>query len=525
MKQENRHINHDFEQAIHKLREEVIAMGRIARLNLDRAMQGLRDRDADLCELAIASDTEADDAECRIDAMGMEILVRFHPFASDLRMVISSMKIVTNLERISDHAVNIAKRAKKILAYLELNETQVLDPLHRIALGLLDRALISYVDRSATLGQSLTAEDEKLDRAEKHLIATLNFSLEQGGDRAEVCMHLIFIARSLERIGDLAVNIGEDAVFLASAKDIRHLQSGKSRSRLESNNIAKTLLSSGTGSSALELQSTGSQPGRNIYFQENHLGDKEPAISVRSLDFQYGSKQVLSDINLDLSAQKITALIGPSNCGKSTLLRCFNRMNDLLPSARVTAGTIHVNGIEIHAAEVNPVELRRRVGMVFQKILPLPGSVYQNVAYGLRRAGIENELELDKQIEMGLRAAALWEEMKDRLDENAAGLSGGQQQRLCIARALAVQPEILLMDEPCSGLDPIATAQIEELIVELKRKFTIVIVTHNMQQATRISDQTAFFHLGKLIEHGATAALFSNPNRRETEDYISGRSS
>lgn len=223
MTQENRHINHDFEQAIHTLRSEVIAMGKIARLNLGRAMQGLRDRNADLCKMAIADDTEADEAELRIDALGMEILVRFHPFASDLRLVISSMKIATNLERISDHAVNIAKRAKKILARPVLDDVNMLDPLHTMATILMEQAMVSFIDRSATLGKSLAAKDEELDQAEKRLVATLSPNLEQGGDRAEVYMHLIFIARSLERIGDLAVNIGEDAVFLASAKDIRHM--------------------------------------------------------------------------------------------------------------------------------------------------------------------------------------------------------------------------------------------------------------------------------------------------------------
>ena len=224
MKQENRHINQDFEHAIVRLRKEVIAMGGIARLNLDRAMQGLRDRDADLCKIAIADDTEADEAERRIDALGMEILVRFHPVASDLRLVISSMKIASNLERISDHAVNIAKRAKKVLAHAEIEEVGMLEPLHGMATGLLELALVSFVDRSVVLGESLTDEDDQLDQAEKRLVSRFSSYLEHGGDRAEVFLHLIFIARSLERIGDLAVNIGEDAVFLASAKDIRHLK-------------------------------------------------------------------------------------------------------------------------------------------------------------------------------------------------------------------------------------------------------------------------------------------------------------
>lgn len=232
MNQKNRHINHDFEQAIHTLRNEVIAMGGIARVNLDRAMQGLRDRNADLCKMAIADDTEADEAERRIDALGMEILVRFHPFASDLRLVISSMKISTNLERISDHAVNIAKRAKKILAHPALEEVCMLEPLQAMATGLMERSLVSFMDRSAALGASLMVDDEALDRAEKQLVATLSSNLEQGGDRAEVYLHIIFIARSLERIGDLAVNIGEDAVFLAAAKDIRHLKQHEENRKL-----------------------------------------------------------------------------------------------------------------------------------------------------------------------------------------------------------------------------------------------------------------------------------------------------
>lgn len=207
-------------------------MGSIARLNLDRAIQGLLSRDADLCKMAIADDTEADEAERRIDALGMEILVRFHPFASDLRLMVSSMKIATNLERISDHAVNIAKRAKKILVHPELDEVRMLEPLHAMAAGLLERALVSFVDRSASLGESLTADDEELDRQEKRLVATFSSRLEEGGGRAEVYLHLIFVARSLERVGDLAVNIGEDAVFLASAQDIRHMKphSGKGTS-------------------------------------------------------------------------------------------------------------------------------------------------------------------------------------------------------------------------------------------------------------------------------------------------------
>lgn len=224
MNDKNRHISQEFEQRIIRLREEVRVMGGMARLNLDRAMEGLRDRDVDLCKIAIADDTEIDEAERRIDALGLEILSRFHPVASDLRLVLSSMKIASNLERISDHAVNMAKRAKKIVAHPEIQEAALLEPLYNLATGLLERALASFLDRSAALGESLPLEDDQLDKAEKRVVATFSSFLEQGGDQAEVYLHLIFMARSLERIGDLAVNIGEDAVFLASAKDIRHLK-------------------------------------------------------------------------------------------------------------------------------------------------------------------------------------------------------------------------------------------------------------------------------------------------------------
>ena len=247
------------------------------------------------------------------------------------------------------------------------------------------------------------------------------------------------------------------------------------------------------------------------------------AIDVAGVDFHYNDSRALKDISLKIPAGRIVAFIGPSGCGKSTLLRCFNRMNDLVPGARVTKGTIHIDGVEIHSPEVDPVELRRRVGMVFQKSNPFPRSIYENVAYGPRLTGVRDKAELDGIVEGALRGAALWDEVKDRLNESAFGLSGGQQQRLCIARAIAVKPEIVLMDEPCSALDPVATAKVEELILDLKRNYTIVIVTHNMQQATRVSDHTAFFYLGELIEYGETSRIFSNPARRETEDYITGR--
>ncbi|MFI2794281.1 phosphate ABC transporter ATP-binding protein PstB [Haloferula sp. A504] len=249
----------------------------------------------------------------------------------------------------------------------------------------------------------------------------------------------------------------------------------------------------------------------------------QAAVEVRDVDFCYGSSLALEDISFDIPSSQIVAFIGPSGCGKSTLLRCFNRMNDLVPGARVTRGTIHIDGVEIHSPEVDPVELRRRIGMVFQKSNPFPRSIYENVAYGPRLTGVKDKGELDGIVESALRGSALWDEVKDRLEESAFGLSGGQQQRLCIARTIAVKPEIVLMDEPCSALDPVATAKVEELILELKKNYTIVIVTHNMQQARRVSDQTAFFYLGKLIEYGETSRIFSNPERVETEDYITGR--
>ena len=246
-------------------------------------------------------------------------------------------------------------------------------------------------------------------------------------------------------------------------------------------------------------------------------------IVVRELDFAYGNHQVLHQVTLEMPARAVTAFIGPSGCGKTTLIRCINRMNDLIDGARITEGLIQLDGVDVNAPEVDVVDLRRRVGMVFQKSNPFPKSIYENIAYGLRVAGVTKRSLIDEAVEKSLRGAALWEEVKDRLNANAFGLSGGQQQRLCIARALAVEPEVILMDEPCSALDPIATAKIEELIHELKTQYTIVTVTHNMQQAGRISDYTAFFYLGRLIEFGATAKIFTNPIEKQTEDYITGR--
>jgi phosphate transport system ATP-binding protein len=245
-------------------------------------------------------------------------------------------------------------------------------------------------------------------------------------------------------------------------------------------------------------------------------------IEVRDLSVRYGSALALDGVSLDVAPFEVTALIGPSGCGKSTFLRCLNRMNDRVPGVRIT-GQVTIDGDPLYAPGVDPVALRRRVGMVFQKSNPFPKSIFDNVAFGPRIHGERDRVRLREIVERTLRQAALWDEVKDRLDASAQALSGGQQQRLCIARALAVEPEIVLMDEPASALDPIATAKIEELIHELKSAYTIVIVTHNMQQAARVSDVTAYFYLGRLIEVGPTEQLFTNPSRQETEDYITGR--
>ncbi len=240
------------------------------------------------------------------------------------------------------------------------------------------------------------------------------------------------------------------------------------------------------------------------------------------MDFCYGASTALFDINLQVEYHRVTALIGPSGCGKSTLLRCINRMNDRVTGARVTKGEVLVKGKNIHDDDVDLTQLRKQVGMVFQKSNPFPKSIYENVAYGLRVHGVKARDILDEAVERALRSAALWDELKDRLNQNALGLSGGQQQRLCIARAIATRPDVLLMDEPCSALDPIATLKIEELMHQLAREFTVIIVTHNMQQAVRVSDFTAFLHLGKLIEFGETEEIFSNPREKLTESYLRG---
>jgi phosphate transport system ATP-binding protein len=251
----------------------------------------------------------------------------------------------------------------------------------------------------------------------------------------------------------------------------------------------------------------------------------ETSVKVKAdhLNFYYGAKRALTDISIEIRTHVVTAFIGPSGCGKSTFLRTLNRMNDIIPGTRVE-GRVAIDDADIYAPGTDVVALRRKVGMVFQKSNPFPKSIYENVAYGLRINGLfTSRRNLDEQVEQSLRSAALWDEVKDRLQDSALALSGGQQQRLCIARALAVRPEVLLMDEPASALDPIATQRIEELIYELKRQYTIVIVTHNMQQAARVSDATAFFWLGELVEYGPTARIFTNPSTPLTEDYVTGR--
>lgn len=267
---------------------------------------------------------------------------------------------------------------------------------------------------------------------------------------------------------------------------------------------------------AIKMDALGRTPGSKT------LADEEIALRVEDLNLFYGAKQAIYDINMEIPSKRVTAFIGPSGCGKSTLLRCFNRMNDLVDGCRIK-GKINLDGQNMYDRAVDAAALRRNVGMVFQKPNPFPKSIYENVAYGLRIQGINKKRVLDEVVERSLRGAALWEEVKDRLQDNALGMSGGQQQRLVIARTIAVEPEVLLLDEPASALDPISTLKIEELIYELKSKYTIVIVTHNMQQAARVSDYTAFMYMGKLIEFGDTNTLFTNPSQKQTEDYITGR--
>jgi phosphate transport system ATP-binding protein len=260
----------------------------------------------------------------------------------------------------------------------------------------------------------------------------------------------------------------------------------------------------------------------DVQFASSKTTGLPPAIVIRNANLHYGTTQALHDITMDIEAKQVTAFIGPSGCGKSTLLRCLNRMNDLIDNVRIS-GTFTAHGQDLYADTTDVIEVRRRIGMVFQKSNPLPKSIYENVVYGLRIAGIRNKATLDDACERSLRGAALWGEVKDRLNESGLSLSGGQMQRLCIARAIAIEPEIVLMDEPCSALDPIATLKVEELIFALKSQFTIVIVTHNLQQAARVSDKTAFFWLGRLVEYSHTEELFTNPKEKHTNDYITGR--
>ena len=250
---------------------------------------------------------------------------------------------------------------------------------------------------------------------------------------------------------------------------------------------------------------------------------RTPKMRARDISVYYGDKQALNNVSIDIHDDRVTAFIGPSGCGKSTFLRCLNRMNDTIPTAKVT-GRIELDGEDVNSSAMDVVQLRARVGMVFQKPNPFPKSIFENVAYGPRIHGLgSSKAELEQIVEKSLKRAGLWDEVKDRLAESGTALSGGQQQRLCIARAIAVDPEVILMDEPCSALDPIATAKIEELIHELRGRYAIAIVTHNMQQAARVSQRTAFFHLGELIEYGKTSEIFTNPTQRRTQDYITGR--
>ena len=270
------------------------------------------------------------------------------------------------------------------------------------------------------------------------------------------------------------------------------------------------------------LETNGATPVPEAKKPEKAKPVPNPLVKVKDLSLFYGTKQALRDINMNIPRRQVTAFIGPSGCGKSTLLRCFNRLNDLIDDCRIE-GEISINGKSIFDSDVDITDLRKRVGMVFQKSNPFPKSIYENVAYGARIAGIKKKSVLDDIVEKNLKRAALWDEVNDRLSDSAMSLSGGQQQRLCIARAIAVEPDVLLMDEPCSALDPIATAKIEDLVTELKSKFTIVIVTHNMQQAARVSDYTAFMYIGDIVEFDTTEKIFLNPAEKHTEDYVSGK--
>jgi len=300
-------------------------------------------------------------------------------------------------------------------------------------------------------------------------------------------------------------------------------QEGNMESVLDQNEESSVDLQGGNRDNSTSMTEKPTETPKSKAADSGPSPDKiKPFIQVTNYNFFYGSSQVLFDVNLPMPERQVTAIIGPSGCGKSTLLRNINRMNDLMDNVR-HEGDIRIMNQSIYDPELEVTELRKRVGMVFQKSNPFPKSIYENVVYSLRVNGVKNKGLLDEAVEGSLKASALWDEVKDRLQENALGLSGGQMQRLCIARAIANKPQVLLMDEPCSALDPLATAKIEELIYQLKEQYTIVIVTHNMQQAARVSDWTSFFYLGKLIEFDNTKKIFMSPNKKQTEDYITGR--
>lgn len=281
-------------------------------------------------------------------------------------------------------------------------------------------------------------------------------------------------------------------------------------------------LATGAERAATWAQSEPTLPREADKTTQPPLGHGLPAVEVQDVNLFYGKHHALHEVNLLIPEKKCTAFIGPSGCGKSTLLRCINRMNDLVDTCRIT-GSIKIHGREIYAPRLDVISLRKRIGMVFQKPNPFPKSIYENVIYSLRINGVRKRSTLDETVEKSLKSAGLWDEVKDRLHSSAQAMSGGQQQRLCIARAIAAEPEVLLMDEPCSALDPIATNKIEQLIESLRKQVTIVIVTHNMHQASRVADMTAFFYLGRLIEFGPTEKIFSNPEKKQTEDYVTGR--
>lgn len=324
-----------------------------------------------------------------------------------------------------------------------------------------------------------------------------------------------FLLRKIGIIGD-----EESGATIRGYGSINRDQSTMKSSReIHANNVAT------------DIQSTANAVQRNQDKVEEETREKvithkvdvpDPIVEIKNLNLKYSGSPALIDISLDIPKNQVTAFIGPSGCGKSTLLRCLNRLNDLVDGVTIE-GKIIIDGMDIYDPRIEITELRKRVGMVFQKSNPFPKSIYENVAYGPRIAGINKRSVLDEIVEKSLRGSALWEEVKDRLNESALELSGGQQQRLCIARAIAVEPEVLLMDEPCSALDPIATAKIEELIADLKQNYTIVIVTHNMQQASRVSDYTAFMYLGRVIEYDETEKIFLTPANKQTEDYVSGK--